>query len=97
MFFAYFMAEKGILEPFGNLFLLNFSLMWDLVDPKFNEYRSAFTPPPTPLRQNPHQYPLSLPLIPTKRYALVQMEGIEGRYGRRKIRAMISLEDVSWH
>ena len=56
------MTDEVTLESFGNLLILNFLMLYDLVDPTFNEDLSDFVSPPSPLRQKPQQDLLSLPL-----------------------------------
>ena len=56
------MTDEVTLESFGNLLILNFLMLYDLVDPTFNEDLSDFVSPPSPLRQKSQQDLLSLPL-----------------------------------
>ena len=65
-----FMSNEWKLESLVNSLLLEFSLSWDLVYPTFTGYLYDFNPPPTPLGKKPHQYSLSLLMMPkTVRYA----------------------------
>ena len=61
------MDDKGALDSFGNLLLLYFFPLWDLVDPKFTKDKSSFTPLPPPLRTKLHHITVSLPLTITKK------------------------------
>ena len=65
-FVTYFMYDKGKLESLVNILLLEFYLLWDLFDPTFTQDLFAFMYHPPPLRQNPYQYSLSLPIMSSK-------------------------------
>ena len=101
-FVAYFMADVGVIKTLVNLLLLKFLMLWDLGCPTFTEDKSAFTSPPSPLKQNPHQYPLSLPLIPTKsRRDCSNVRTLRTLHKQEKKSStsqnMIILDGVSWH
>ena len=71
-------------------------------DPTFTEDRSAFTPPPPPLRPKPQQDPLSLPLMPIKmRRARSDGRTLRTLQTQEKKSStsqnMRRWDDVSWH